>query len=77
MRISYDQERDVLGLAFFGEKPDCLEVVESGKSAVFLGFDPQGRLMGIEIVGAAELIPGLPDFLASLERASLAPSKGE
>jgi uncharacterized protein YuzE len=55
MKIDYDAERDLLYIWFAEAETKALETVTI-KPGVFADFDRDGKLIGIEVVGAAEVI---------------------
>jgi len=72
MRMTFDPDADAAYIYIkdhldFGEvKETHLVDVQVQEGAVILGFDEEGRLVGVEILGARQLIPG--EVLASAER---------
>ena len=72
MRITFDPDADAAYIYIkdqlgFGEvKETHLCDVQAQEGAVILAFDEEGRLVGVEILGARQLIPG--EVLASAER---------
>lgn len=67
MKMEYDPLRDLLYLWFGtpGEKAAKTEIVSPG---VHADFDQQGRLLGIEIIDASDLLQQKVQFEFSLER---------
>lgn len=57
MKISYDNEVDVLDIRFIEKKVEC-EVIHLSDQ-VTLDIGPKGKLVAIEILDATELIPDL------------------
>lgn len=74
MRITFDPDADAAyiyikdELAFGEVKETHLCDVQVQGGAVILGFDKEGRLVGVEILGARQLIPS--EVLASAEKPS-------
>jgi uncharacterized protein YuzE len=68
MKIEYDPVRDLLYLWFGtpGEKAAKTETVTPG---VHADFDRQGRLIGIEVLDASDLMQQKVQFEVSLEQA--------
>jgi uncharacterized protein YuzE len=67
MKVEYDPARDLLYLWFGtpGEKAAKTEIVTPG---VHADFDRQGRLIGIEVLDASEVLQQKVQFEVSLER---------
>jgi uncharacterized protein YuzE len=67
MKMEYDPVRDLLYLWFGtpGEKATRTETVTPG---VHADFDQQGRLLGIEVLDASEVMQQKVQFEVSLER---------
>lgn len=67
MKVVYDPVRDLLYLWFStpGEKAAKTEIVTPG---VHADFDRQGRLIGIEVLDASEVLQQKVQFEVSLER---------
>jgi uncharacterized protein YuzE len=69
MKIEYDSVRDLLYLWFGtpGEKAAKTETLTPG---VFADFDRKGRLIGIEVLDASEVLGQKVQFEVSLEQLS-------
>jgi uncharacterized protein YuzE len=71
MRVTYDSE---VNAAYLDIEEDIAEgsVVENvvierpGRGDIVLDFDAEGHLLGVEVIGAAELLP--TSVLAAAER---------
>ena len=55
MKIEYDNDRDLLYIWFADEERKSLETVTI-RPGVFADFDKEGKLIGIEVVGASEVV---------------------
>jgi len=55
MRIEYDSERDLLYIYLGDETKKSVETLTI-KEGVFADFDKDGRLIGIEVLDASEVI---------------------
>ncbi len=66
LRVSYDEEADVLYLAREGEE----EVVEEVYPGVSLEYDRDGKLLGIEILQASKALKDISEPLFRKVRSS-------
>jgi uncharacterized protein YuzE len=55
MRLEYDAVRDLLYIAFAGQKVKAAHTVVPG---VHADFDAAGKLIGIEVLDASEVVGG-------------------
>ncbi len=65
MKIEYDSTRDLLYL-WFGTPGDRAERTETVMPGVHADFDHEGRLIGIEVLDAAEVLRHKVQFEVSL-----------
>ena len=61
MRLSYDNEADAAYLAIevavtAGSAAENVVIERPGQGDIVLDFDADGRLLGVEIIGARELL---------------------
>lgn len=61
MRVTYDSEANAAYLEVMTEVADGsavenLVIERPGKGDIVLDFDADGRLLGVEVIGAAELL---------------------
>ncbi len=70
MKISYDPAVDALYIRFIEEKVECEVLRLNDQVAVDIG--PGETVVGIEVLDASELIPGLKDKGVALENLVLA-----
>jgi uncharacterized protein YuzE len=59
LKVSYDEEADVLYLAREGQEEEVVEV----HPGVNLEFGPERELLGVEIQGASRLLKGVVEPL--------------
>jgi len=59
LKVSYDEEADVLYLAREGQEEEVVEVYPG----VNLEFGPEQELLGVEILGASQLLKGVVEPL--------------
>jgi len=59
LKVSYDEEADVLYLAREGQEEEVVEVYPG----INLEFGPERELLGIEILGASRLLKGVVEPL--------------
>lgn len=55
MRIEYDSKRDLLYLCFAEKEIKAVETVTI-RTGVHADFDKEGRLIGIEVIDASEIM---------------------
>ncbi len=61
MKIEYDPERDLLYLYFADSEAKALHTA-TVSPGVFADFDKEGKLIGIEIIDASEVIGNKIEF---------------
>ncbi len=61
MKIEYDPDRDLLYLLFSGEHKKSAET-KTIKPGVLADFDKDGKLIGIEVIDASEIIDKRIEF---------------
>jgi len=70
MKVSYDPTVDALYIRFIEGEAECEVIHLSDRVAVDIG--PEGRIVGIEVLDANELIPGLREKGIQLENIKVA-----
>ena len=68
MKIEYDSERDLLYIYFAEPEKKAAETVTI-KPGVYADFDRDGKLIGIEIIDASELMGKKIEFTLPEQRA--------
>lgn len=71
MKVEFDPARDLM-YVWFGEPGEKAAHTETVSPGVFADFDGRGRLIGIEVLDASEVLQHKVQFEVSLTPASAA-----